>query len=244
MSNQYDFVIFDVGQTLLGFVDARPFRRLLQETMPERSVSAIEARQFFDRWTAAYHRYNRAIEAKGRTFTAQSFWRAVITDACQGLPDVDTLVAIIEERVWRGDLNLRGLYGDVRPTLKALQARGMPMGIISNFTVHLETYLRRLRIRHFFRFVIASDIVGIRKPDPAIFRLGVEKAGVPASRILYVGDEPVDDVQGALGAGLSAVLLERDEMRDTRSEMRDPESGTQDTPYQRIHTLSELEALL
>lgn len=58
--------------------------------------------------------------------------------------------------------------------------------------------------------VVISEEVGLRKPDPAIFRLALGRIGVAAGRAVYVGDNPADDVAGARAAGMAAVWLRRD----------------------------------
>jgi beta-phosphoglucomutase len=67
------------------------------------------------------------------------------------------------------------------------------------------------------------------KPDPRIFDLVVQKADVPRQRLLYVGDHVGDDIEGARGAGMDAVLIDR------RNHL--PEA-----PCPRISSLVELEA--
>jgi putative hydrolase of the HAD superfamily len=57
--------------------------------------------------------------------------------------------------------------------------------------------------------VIVSAIVGAVKPDPRIFHIAIEEAGVPPSKILYVGDNVVDDIEGANNVGIDAVLINR-----------------------------------
>jgi len=49
----------------------------------------------------------------------------------------------------------------------------------------------------------------VTKPHPRIFEMAVEEAGVPSSQLLYVGDNPVDDVEGANRVGIEAVLINR-----------------------------------
>jgi putative hydrolase of the HAD superfamily len=53
--------------------------------------------------------------------------------------------------------------------------------------------------------VIDSHVVGISKPDPGIFQLAVEAAGVPAERCVHVGDSVRADVRGALAAGIRPI---------------------------------------
>jgi FMN phosphatase YigB (HAD superfamily) len=69
--------------------------------------------------------------------------------------------------------------------------------------------LPKLNIFDYFNFIIVSAIVGVTKPHPRIFEMAIEEAGVPPSQILYVGDNPVDDVEGANRVGIDAVLINR-----------------------------------
>jgi len=69
--------------------------------------------------------------------------------------------------------------------------------------------LARLDLLRFFDPVIVSAEVGIAKPDPRIFDLLAETVDRPRPRLLYVGDHVGDDIDGARGAGLDAVLIDR-----------------------------------
>jgi putative hydrolase of the HAD superfamily len=90
-----------------------------------------------------------------------------------------------------------------------LKARGVPLGIVSNYGTHLLDLLPQLNIFDYFNFIIVSAIVGVTKPDPKIFEMAIEEAGVSPDQILYIGDNPVDDVQGANNVGIDALLINR-----------------------------------
>jgi len=57
---------------------------------------------------------------------------------------------------------------------------------------------------------VASAAVGVEKPDRRIFDLALARAGVPAHRVVHVGDDYEADVLGAQGAGIDAIHLVRD----------------------------------
>lgn len=56
--------------------------------------------------------------------------------------------------------------------------------------------------------IVDSTLVGVAKPDPAIFEPALGALGVPAERVLYVGDTVQADVRGALAAGMQVVQLD------------------------------------
>ena len=59
--------------------------------------------------------------------------------------------------------------------------------------------------------MVISGKEGIEKPDPAIFRLALERSGIDPGEAVYVGDHPRIDVEGARAVGMDAVLIDRRE---------------------------------
>jgi putative hydrolase of the HAD superfamily len=68
--------------------------------------------------------------------------------------------------------------------------------------------LQGLDFSHFFDEIISSESAGVSKPEPEIFLYASQRLGVEPKECLFIGDHPINDVQGALGAGMQAVLLE------------------------------------
>lgn len=82
-----------------------------------------------------------------------------------------------------------------------------PMVLVSNFYGNISTVLEKFGIRKYFSKIIESAVVGVRKPDPAIFTLGVKALGLPAAECLVVGDSYKKDIVPALEAGCKAVWI-------------------------------------
>ncbi len=122
-------------------------------------------------------------------------------------------------------------YDDVLPVLATLRARGLKLGIISNWDGRLATLLGGLGIADFVEDVISSAEVGLRKPDPRIFELACERIGVSPSQAAHVGDHHYADILGAEAAGMLPVLIDRFSDVECRS-------------TEAIATLCELEAAL
>ncbi len=94
-----------------------------------------------------------------------------------------------------------------REALDRLRAAGLRLGVVSNSDGRVEEALTAAGIRDHFEVVLDSALVGVEKPDPAIFRAALTALGVAADETLYVGDLYEVDVVGAQAAGLDAVLL-------------------------------------
>jgi len=92
-------------------------------------------------------------------------------------------------------------------SLRRLRAAGLRLGIVSNSDGRVEEALAASGLRDFFDVVIDSSLVGIEKPDAAIFRAALDALGIRPEEALYVGDLYEVDVVGARAAGIEAVLL-------------------------------------
>lgn len=95
-------------------------------------------------------------------------------------------------------------YDDAIPALEFLAAR-WPLVALSNGTADVNV----VGLGRFFHASISAHRVGVAKPDPRIFALAAEAAGVPAANVLHVGDDALLDARGAMDAGMHAVWLNR-----------------------------------
>lgn len=76
-----------------------------------------------------------------------------------------------------------------------------PMVLVSNFYGNIQVVLQEFGLDHLFQDVVESAVVGIRKPDPRIFSLGVEKLGLKPEEVMVVGDSFYKDIEPAQAAG-------------------------------------------
>jgi putative hydrolase of the HAD superfamily len=102
------------------------------------------------------------------------------------------------------------LYDDVLPVLDALAAAGLQLAIVSNWDVSLLRTLQVLRIFERFAAIVYSAEVRASKPDPRPFAVALERLGIGPEQALHVGDDVVDDGEGARAAGVEAIILRRD----------------------------------
>jgi putative hydrolase of the HAD superfamily len=113
------------------------------------------------------------------------------------------------------------LFPDTQPALIALRARGLRLGIVSNFDGRLVGICEGLGIAAHFDTIVMSGRVGYAKPDPRIFAVALERLGITAADAVHVGDSEREDVRGAQAAGLRAVLITRQSRRDFRPQIHD-----------------------
>lgn len=94
----------------------------------------------------------------------------------------------------------RNAVAEARPVLERLYEK-YPMVLVSNFYGNVEAVLKAYGLDHFFRKIIESAVVGVRKPDPQIFMLGVEALGLKPDEVLVVGDSLRKDILPARSIG-------------------------------------------
>ena len=100
----------------------------------------------------------------------------------------------------------RGSIEEARPTLEALYAR-YPMVLVSNFYGNVESVLSDFDVRKYFKTIVESAVVGVRKPDPKIFALGVEALGLNADEVLVIGDSYKKDIVPAESLGCKVLWI-------------------------------------
>ena len=125
-------------------------------------------------------------------------------------------------------------YPEAVEILKRLRSQGIKTGIITNITPELldsqKKKVAALGIADLFDVIIYSSEFGVHKPDRQIFDHGAEALGVANERCLFVGDDPVSDVAGALNAGMEVVWFSP------------PEGDDRYENHPRVHRISALDA--
>lgn len=219
-------VLFDAGNTLIYAHPGRMaeiLRAAGADTDSERvSGAELQARRIL----------HEAI-AQGYAGTEPEVWRDYFASIFRlaGVPEAGMAEAgrLLRE-VHAADHLWTHVEAGTEEALDALAGAGYRLAVISNADGRVEAVLETVGLRAHFEFVVDSEVVGIEKPDPAIFLDGCRRLGFPPGECLYVGDlYPVDYV-GAKAAGLGAVLL-------------DP-LGLHDGKAPRIRTLGELPGFL
>ncbi len=104
------------------------------------------------------------------------------------------------------DQAARQCVDEARPVLERL-SQHYPMMLVSNFYGNVDSVLRAYDLRCYFRGVIESAVVGVRKPNPTLFRLGVDALELPASEVLVIGDSLRKDILPAESIGCHTLWL-------------------------------------
>ena len=104
------------------------------------------------------------------------------------------------------------LFPDVLPALKKCQQRNIQLGVISNFDSRLIQILKLLDLEQFFISTTISSLAGSAKPDRSIFQQALAKHNIIAEQAWHIGDNIVEDYQGAKAVKINSFWLNRQEL--------------------------------
>ena len=127
----------------------------------------------------------------------------------QGKVSIEELLQVYYREVYQE----REIFPEVINVLQQLSDWDVGMGIISNTTNPVfmkELELENSGLKKYFDFTIYSSGVPFRKPHPSIFHLAICHFQLEPGDILFVGDSPLADIQGAQGVGMKTAWVNRD----------------------------------
>ena len=144
--------------------------------------------------------------------TERRRWRQIVAGVLPELPDPDRAF----EELWDhfSDPASWRCFPDVAPAIRALKEQGVSLCVGSNFDGRLRGVVRGLpELSTCLDSLVISSEVGYRKPHPEFFRAACDHLGLPPDRVICIGDDVENDVLGAIRAGLSGLLLDREDCR-------------------------------
>jgi putative hydrolase of the HAD superfamily len=204
-------VFFDVGGTLLR---PHPSVGAIYASVASRhgivTTADVMERAFRQSWTA--------LKRPGLNVSRKDWWRELVfktlgqeNQAC--FEELFKMFA--SSSAWQ-------VFPDVDDTLHEAHARGLHVGVISNWDERLRPLLTEMGLARHFDSITVSCEVGAEKPDARIFCAALQAAGVTAAEAVHIGDNDNEDVRGAEAVGMRAILLDRggkraSALRDLRS---------------------------
>ena len=200
---EHPYLLLDAGGTLVF-----PDQDLIAETLAARGCE-LDPERIYEAHFHLVHQYDVHTRetAAPLSISIGTFYRDLMMHA--GAPK-EAAEGVLDALVARhGEISLWTYTKPwVAETLKLLQDRGIRMSVISNSDGRVRQQLDACGITPYLETVFDSEIVGVEKPDPAIFLHAAEKLGLSAADCIYVGDFYSADVVGANRAGIGSVHLD------------------------------------
>lgn len=113
------------------------------------------------------------------------------------------------------------LYPETKEALTALKIAGVKLVLVTNSPPTSKIAFRKLNLSKFFDKTVFSCDIGLMKPDKAIFEYAIKNFAVEPNEVLMVGDSLDKDINGALNAGLNAILLDRKGLTEYENKVPD-----------------------
>jgi putative hydrolase of the HAD superfamily len=199
-------VFFDAVGTLLH---PEPSAPAVYAAVGRRLGSRLDDVEITVRFRMAFRRQEEADYANDlRTSEEREFarWRAIVREVLDDVPDEEACFQELYAHFARPDA--WRCVPEAAEVLETLAARGHVLGIASNFDSRLRGLVESFSALRPVRHLVISSEIGWRKPAASFFVEMCRQAGSPAEQMLYVGDDPVNDYEGARAAGLRTVLLD------------------------------------
>lgn len=209
-----EVVTFDCAQTLVK-VDWQPTQLAVKAAQQAGlDFEAAPAAEIYDRKLRSRWPDFMELNKTRDSAVLVEFWRELtndwLTEAGLDASKTNDVVEHASELLFGKDSKVFELYDDVLPCLDALRSAGMRMAIISNWDNSLHRTVAMFGLTEYFEIVVASLEEGVEKPDPLLFRITLERLGIKPEDALHVGDNPIDDWQGAKNAGMRGIVIDRE----------------------------------
>jgi putative hydrolase of the HAD superfamily len=194
---KYDAVIFDLFGTL---VDNMPHEEFEQALSTMAGILSVPAAGFIHMWDATW-----PLRSVGKLPGPE----AAIRHICNQLgvePDDEQVQQAARIRF---EFSRRSLVPrhDTIETLARLKSEGYKLGLISDCTAEIALLWPTTSLAPLIDVPIFSSSVGLKKPDPRIFRLACERLGVAPKKSLFMGDGGSNELSGARSVGMFPVLI-------------------------------------
>ncbi len=203
-------IFFDAGNTLLK---VHPSVGEIYADAAQQFGANLSAEKIEESFKKMWTKIGPLVSNQGQRLTYEKereWWKFIVNEVFRDhveFNDFDAFFQHLYERFaetacWR-------LYDDVLAVLEDLKQKGHRLAIISNWDSRLPSLLDQLSISQYFETVVVSALVGYEKPHPEIFKIALERTGLNPENVLYIGDDPVLDYQGAINAGMRAFHIDR-----------------------------------
>lgn len=216
MAPRLKAVLFDFDDTLIDWsgvtldwreVEAQRLGRVLRFLDNRLSPTGIALEQLVQRYTQRTREAWSRARANLRAPNMPLILQETLTELGVGEADLfaDEILRAYDWTVVPGTV----VFPDVLPALDALRSRRIRLGVVTNSSQPMSLRDSELRehglLPYFPDCRLAAADVGYLKPHPRIFHCALEQVGAAADEAIFIGDNPIADVSGALGVGMRAV---------------------------------------
>lgn len=207
MRQDIEAIFLDVGNTLRIVMQDPEFMCRAKKDLMALVGAKQPEKEFFETLEARWIAYRKQSKESLIEASERELWSKWL------LPDYSAeMIAPLAgklTRLWRDHDGRRVPRPDVKSTILELDRRGYILGIIANTITETEIpdWMESDGLTSYFKAVVLSSKVALRKPNPEIYWEAARRVGVDPCKCAYVGDNPVRDVEGTQAAGFGMMIL-------------------------------------
>jgi len=235
MDQEIKAIFLDVGNTLRIVIEDPEYTLEAKKELMSLIGATEPMEPFFEKLYSRWNTYRKYSKTELLEASELELWTQWM------LPDFPVEIVAPHAgrltRLWRNRDGRREPRSDARATIVELHKRGYLLGIIANTITETEIpdWMIADQVNKYFKTVILSSKVRVRKPDPQIYWLASRVIGVEPANCAYLGDNPVRDVEGTRAAGYGMMIL----FEEPATLAKEPPTGEYKPDYA-IREMSEL----
>ncbi len=236
MNKDVEAIFLDVGNTLRIVVPDREFQLQAEHDLASLTGAAASPAEFHQMLEERYKVLRKRAKEQLIEASEREMWTKWM------LPDFPTeKIAPLSgklTRLWRDCDGRRVPRQGSSEVVRELHRRGYLLGLIANTITETEIpdYIVEEDLTGFFKAVILSSKLGIRKPNPEIYWEASRQIGADPAKCIYVGDNPSRDLEGTRAAGYAMFIL----FYEPATMAKEPPTGE----YQPDYTIKDMSELL
>jgi putative hydrolase of the HAD superfamily len=205
-----DFLFLDLDDTILDYMApgercweslCASFAPRLDNVGPDQLLAAIkQSGRWFWSDPERHRTWRLDLRKARRLVLANAFNQLQVDNPKLSDELADSFTTLREEMVQ--------LFPGAAETLRQLQNRGIRMGLITNGNAEFQrAKINRFALEQYFDFILIESEFGVGKPDPRVFRYGLEKFGASPAQVWMIGDDLEYDMHPAQTLGMSTVWV-------------------------------------
>ncbi len=207
MNRDIQAIFLDVGNTLRIVIPDDAFQKQARQALMTLVGATESTESFFEKLDARWKAYRKWSFDNLTEASERELWTRFL------LPDfpMEKIAPLSGKltRLWRDKDGRRVPRHDVKATVLELHRRGYALGVIANTITETEIpdWLEADGLTNYFKTVVLSSKVRYRKPGPEIYWEAARRIGIAPEHCVYVGDNPVRDVEGTQKAGFALTII-------------------------------------
>lgn len=201
-----DAILFDTDNTLYPYnpAHAAAMRAVRQKVITTFSIAEADFENAFDE---ARKQVKQRLKHTASSHSRLLYLQRMLE--IMGLGSQVLLALDFEQTYWRTFLSNANLFDGVKDVLDDIRLLGIPTAIVTDLTAQIQ--FRKVvyfGLDHYFDYIVTSEEAGYDKPHEAPFRIAIDKMRPKGKCIWMIGDNPLNDIQGAREK-IDAVTLQK-----------------------------------